>query len=74
MIQDLFKGQVSPVAAAGFVGLLSLFTMGGRVFWASPRIPRPQADLVIFFLAGAVLYWLLQRPAAATSIPYRSSS
>lgn len=60
MIQDLFKGQVSPVAAAGFVGLLSLFNMGGRVFWASTSdfIGR-KSTYTIFFLAGAVLYWLL---------------
>ena len=35
MIQDLFRGRVSAIAAAGFVGLLSLFNMGGRFFWAS---------------------------------------
>ena len=30
MIQELFKGTIGPVAAGGFVGLLSLFNMGGR--------------------------------------------
>jgi MFS family permease len=60
MIQDLFKGHVSPVAAAGFVGLLSLFNMGGRVFWSSTSdfIGR-KPTYMIFLLAGAVLYWLL---------------
>lgn len=63
MIQDLFKGRVSPTAAAGFVGLLSLFNMGGRVFWASISdfIGRKQTYMV-FFALGGVLYWLL--PAA----------
>jgi len=34
MIQDLFKGSVSPLAAAGFVGVLSLFNMASRLFQA----------------------------------------
>jgi len=60
MIQDLFKGHVSPTAAAGFVGVLSLFNMGGRFFWASTSdyIGR-KPTYMIFFVAGAVLYWLL---------------
>jgi hypothetical protein len=35
MIQEIFKGTISAEAAAGFVGLLSLFNMGGRFFWSS---------------------------------------
>ena len=34
MIQDMFK-SVDKAAAAGFVGLLSIFNMGGRFFWSS---------------------------------------
>ena len=34
MIQDFFKGHIDAVAAGGFVGLLSIFNMGGRFFWA----------------------------------------
>ena len=66
MIQDLFKGQISPVVAAGFVGVLSLFNMGGRFFWASISdfIGRKQTYM-IFFTTGAVLYWLL--PFTSTS-------
>ncbi len=33
--QEMFPGRITPVAAAGFVGLLSLFNMAGRFFWAS---------------------------------------
>jgi Major Facilitator Superfamily len=33
--QEVFPGHITPVAAAGFVGLMSLFNMGGRFFWAS---------------------------------------
>ena len=36
MIQEIFSGRVTPEMAAGFVGLLSLFNMLGRFFWASP--------------------------------------
>ena len=35
MIQELFKGTIGPVAAGGFVGLLSLFNMAGRFFWST---------------------------------------
>ena len=35
MIQEMFPGRVTPLAAAGFVGLLSLFNMGGRFVWSS---------------------------------------
>jgi MFS family permease len=57
MIQEMFKGSVTPAAAAGFVGLLSLFNMGGRFFWssASDYLGRKNTYL-IFFLLGAVLY------------------
>jgi hypothetical protein len=57
MIQEMFTGRVSPEAAAGFVGLLSLFNMGGRFFWASisDYIGRKNTYLV-FFLLGILLY------------------
>lgn len=60
MIQDLFKGHVSAVAASGFVGVLSLFNMGGRFFWASTSdyIGR-KPTYMIFFVLGAGLYVLL---------------
>ena len=35
MSQEMFPGHITPVAAAGFVGLMSLFNMGGRFVWAS---------------------------------------
>jgi MFS family permease len=57
MIQEIFGGRVTPAAAAGFVGLLSLFNMGGRFFWAttSDYLGRRNTYLV-FFLAGIALY------------------
>lgn len=57
MIQEIFKGLVTPAAAAGFVGLLSLFNMGGRFFWStvSDYIGR-KSTYFVFFAVGAGLY------------------
>ena len=57
MIQEIFKGTITAAAAAGFVGLLSLFNMGGRFFWssASDFIGRKNTYF-IFFVAGIALY------------------
>src|SRR4029078_7969388 len=35
MIQEMFKDRITPSAAAGFVGLLSIFNMAGRVRWGA---------------------------------------
>jgi MFS family permease len=60
MIQEMFAGIVSPAAAAGFVGLLSIFNMAGRFCWSSlsDYIGR-KATYVIFFVLGAILYALI---------------
>ena len=57
MIQEMFKGRITPAAAAGFVGLLSLFNMGGRFVWssASDYLGRKRT-YSIYFALGAVLY------------------
>ena len=57
MIQEIFSGRVAPAAAAGFVGLLSIFNMGGRFVWASVSdyIGRRNTYLVFFGL-GILLY------------------
>jgi MFS family permease len=56
MIQEMFS-SVTAVTAGSFVGLLSLFNMGGRFFWAttSDYIGR-RATYMIFFLLGMALY------------------
>ncbi len=57
MIQEIFSGRVTPAAAAGFVGLLSLFNMGGRFFWASTSDYLGRRNTyMVFFLLGIVLY------------------
>jgi MFS family permease len=50
------KGQIAAIAA-GFTGLLSLFNIGGRIFWASlsDRIGR-KATYTVFFVLGIALY------------------
>ena len=69
MSQEMFQGTITPVAAAGFVGLLSLFNMVGRFFWASTSdyIGRRNTYFV-FFLLGLVLYALVPSTAKMGSI------
>jgi MFS family permease len=70
MIQEMFPARFphadavqtakSAAVAAGFVGLLSLFNMGGRIFWASlsDHLGR-RLTYMIFFALGAALYALI---------------
>jgi MFS family permease len=69
MIQEMFPGKVSVVAAAGFVGLMSLFNMGGRFFWAS------MSDLIgrkntyfVFFILGIICYCSVPYTGAIGSV------
>ncbi|MHB8494335.1 MAG: L-lactate MFS transporter [Casimicrobiaceae bacterium] len=57
MIQESFSGRVSAAAAAGFVGLMSLFNMGGRFVWASASdyLGR-KTTYYVFFALGIFLY------------------
>ena len=57
MSQEMFPGRISALAASGFVGLLSLFNMLGRFFWASTSdyIGR-RNTYMIFFALGLALY------------------
>ena len=70
MIQEIFAGRVSPAVAAGFVGLISLFNMVGRIFWASTSdyIGR-RNTYMIFFLLGIVLYSSVPTLGHLGSIP-----
>jgi MFS family permease len=64
---ELSQEQLGAIAAiaAGFAGLLSLFNIAGRIFWASlsDRIGR-KATYMVFFLLGFALY---------ASIPWTAS-
>jgi MFS family permease len=69
MSQEMFPGQVTAVAAAGFVGLLSLFNMLGRFFWASlsDKIGRKNTYFC-FFALGTVLYALVPSTGSIGSV------
>ncbi len=69
MIQEMFPGKVTAVAAAGFVGLMALFNMGGRFIWASTSdyIGRKNTYFC-FFVLGAVLYALVPYTGAVGSV------
>jgi len=55
MIQDMFG--VTPAAAAGYVGLLSLCNLGGRFFWSSMSdVVGRKGIYCVYFLLGAALY------------------
>jgi MFS family permease len=66
MSQEMFAGRVTAATAAGFVGLMSLFNMAGRFFWASTSdyVGRKNTYF-IFFVLGALLY---------AFVPYTGSS
>jgi MFS family permease len=57
MSQEMFPGHISAIAAAGLVGLMSLFNMGGRFTWASVSdyIGRRNTYFV-FMVLGLALY------------------
>ena len=60
MSQEMFKGQVTAIAASGFVGLFSLFNMMGRFIWSSTSdyIGRKNTYFC-FFALGTALYALV---------------
>src|SRR6266540_389120 len=66
MLQDIFGA--SAAVAAGFTGLISLFNIGGRFFWASlsDRIGR-KATYATFFILGIALYALVPTTARSGS-------
>ncbi|MGH9383782.1 MAG: OFA family MFS transporter [Vicinamibacterales bacterium] len=69
LIQESFPGAVTPAAAAGFVGLLSLFNLVGRFFWSSlsDSIGRKNTYLIYLGL-GMLLYALVPSLARAGNL------
>jgi len=71
MSQEMFPGHVTPVAAAGFVGLLSLFNMMGRFFWASTSdVIGRKNTYFCFFVIGTVLYCLVPWTGSTGSVAF----
>lgn len=69
MSQEMFPGLISAAAAAGFVGLLSIFNMGGRFVWStlSDYIGR-KSTYAVYFVLGIALYALVPLTAKMGSV------
>jgi MFS family permease len=70
-IDQLTAAQKTQIAAiaAGFTGLLSLFNIAGRIFWASlsDRLGR-KMTYAVFFLLGIALYSSIPWTAATVNL------
>ena len=70
MSQEMFPGRVTAVSAAGFVGLMSLFNMLGRFFWASiSDLIGRKSTYMVFFVLGAALYSAVPTVGLMGSLP-----
>ena len=79
MVQEMFPKSfpqlpaaakvASAAAAAGFVGVISLFNLLGRFFWASSSdyVGR-KATVAIFLGVNAVMFWLIPMAGQAGSV------
>jgi MFS family permease len=69
MSQEMFPGQITAIAAAGLVGLMSLFNMVGRFFWASTSdLIGRKNTYFCFFALGTVLYALVPHTGSIGSV------
>jgi MFS family permease len=70
MIQEIFPRAVSPAAAAGFVGLLSLFNLAGRFGWSSlSDFLGRKRTYCVYFLLGIALYAAIPLTGKLGSVP-----
>jgi MFS family permease len=68
MIQDFFPDDVGAAEAAGFVGLLSLFNMAGRIIWSSTSdVIGRKPTYMLYLGVGAVAFFFLAT-AGSTSV------
>jgi MFS family permease len=81
MIQEMFPARfpqapasavvASVAAAGGFVGLISLFNLLGRFFWASSSDYVGRKNTVAIFLGlNAVMFWLIPIAGAQGSVVF----
>lgn len=70
MSQEMFPGRITPIAAAGLVGLMSIFNMGGRFGWASVSdfIGRKNTYFT-FFALGICMYITVPFAAGVGNVP-----
>ncbi len=69
MIQETFQGKVTAAAAGGFVGLLSIFNMGGRFIWSSlSDLLGRKVTYGIYFFLGTCLYAVIPSTGSMGSV------
>jgi MFS family permease len=72
MIQDFFRGAsgkstIAVGAAAGFVGLLSIFNMGGRFAWSSTSDVIGRKPIYAMYLGVGIVFYALLATIGHTS-------
>jgi MFS family permease len=71
MIQDFFrengKSAVAVAAAGGFVGVLSLFNMGGRFAWSSTSDAIGRKPIYMLYLGGGMVLYTLVATVGSTA-------
>jgi MFS family permease len=71
MIQDFFRnGATSAVAAttaAGFVGLLSVFNMGGRFVWSTTSDFIGRKPIYMIYLGGGIVLYIILATLGSTA-------
>jgi MFS family permease len=71
MIQDFFRdgssSAVAATAAAGFVGVLSLFNMGGRFVWSSTSDYTGRKGIYMLYLGGGLVLYVLLATIGSTA-------
>jgi MFS family permease len=73
MIQDFFReggrSSVTVAAAAGFVGVLSLFNMAGRFAWSSTSDVIGRRPIYLVYLGVGMILYLLLALVGHTAVP-----
>ncbi|WP_111651623.1 OFA family MFS transporter [Actinoplanes lutulentus] len=73
MIQDFFReggtSSVAVTAAAGFVGVLSLFNMAGRFVWSSTSDLIGRKPIYMLYLGGGIVLYTLLAVFGGSAIP-----
>src|SRR3954470_3822652 len=71
MIQDFFRSgatsAVAATAAAGFVGLLSLFNMGGRFAWSTTSDYLGPKPMYMIYLGGGIILYIILATLGSTA-------
>jgi MFS family permease len=71
MIQDFFRdgdtSKVALTAAAGFVGVLSLFNMGGRFVWSTTSDYIGRKPIYMLYLGGGIVLYLILATLGSTA-------